>query len=187
MGLWIFEIHIFQLAIIQSFSFHDFYNSICIFSVYYRISWDNGGNFFAKRAFLYTSVHRKMCNKKTRFDIVFFLSGDALSRKPDEKNSSNRTHSSPRGWRLSISWGCNCGTPKIRHTLQHYGIGGLRVALNWAPIYMGNQIRAINCRNSCGCSQINIFEMLLTETEIRLYLPFSDWFRTKQTSVWYGV
>ena len=35
-GLSIFEISIFQLAIIQSFSFHDFYNLICIFSVDYR-------------------------------------------------------------------------------------------------------------------------------------------------------
>jgi len=32
-GLSIFEISIFQLAIMQSLSFHDFYNSICIFSV----------------------------------------------------------------------------------------------------------------------------------------------------------
>ena len=35
MGPSIFEISIFQLAIIQSFSFHNFYNSIHIFSVDY--------------------------------------------------------------------------------------------------------------------------------------------------------
>ena len=31
------------------------------------------------------------------------------------------------------------------------------------------------------------FELLLNQTEIRLYLPFSDWFKTKQASVWFEI
>ena len=30
-------------------------------------------------------------------------------------------------------------------------------------------------------------EILLNQTEIRLYLPFSDWFGTKQTYVWFQI
>ena len=33
-------------------------------------------------------------------------------------------------------------------------------------------------------TQKNLFEFLLNQTEIRLYLSFSDWFETKRTSVW---
>ena len=33
-------------------------------------------------------------------------------------------------------------------------------------------------------TQRNIFGILLNQTEIRLYLPFSDRFETKRTSVW---
>ena len=36
-------------------------------------------------------------------------------------------------------------------------------------------------------AQRNIFEILLSQTEIRLYLPFSDWFGTKWTSVWFQI
>ena len=35
--------------------------------------------------------------------------------------------------------------------------------------------------------QRNIFEILLNQTEIRLYLPFSDWFGTKSTSIWIQI
>ena len=31
----------------------------------------------------------------------------------------------------------------------------------------------------------NLFEILLNQPEIRSYLPFSDWFGTKRTSVWF--
>ena len=34
-------------------------------------------------------------------------------------------------------------------------------------------------------TQRNLFEILLTQTEIRLHLPFSGWFGTKRTSVWF--
>ena len=37
------------------------------------------------------------------------------------------------------------------------------------------------------CAQRNLFESLLNQTEIRLYLPFSDWFGIKQTSVWFQI
>ena len=30
----------------------------------------------------------------------------------------------------------------------------------------------------------NLFEILLNQPEIKLYSPFSDWFGTKQTSIW---
>ena len=36
-------------------------------------------------------------------------------------------------------------------------------------------------------TQRNIFEILLNETEIRLYLPFSDWFGSKRRSVWFQI
>ena len=32
-----------------------------------------------------------------------------------------------------------------------------------------------------------MFKILSNQTEIRLYLPFSYWFRTKQTSVWFQI
>ena len=34
------------------------------------------------------------------------------------------------------------------------------------------------------CTQRNLFQILLNYTQIRLYLPFSDSFGTRQTSVW---
>ena len=34
-------------------------------------------------------------------------------------------------------------------------------------------------------TQRDLFEILLNQNEIRLYLPFSDWFGTKRTSVWF--
>ena len=36
-------------------------------------------------------------------------------------------------------------------------------------------------------SQRNLFVIVLNQTEIRLYLPFSDWFGTKRTSVWFQI
>jgi len=33
----------------------------------------------------------------------------------------------------------------------------------------------------------NVFEILLNQPWIRLYLPFSDWFRSKRTSVWIKI
>ena len=36
-------------------------------------------------------------------------------------------------------------------------------------------------------TQRNIFKILLNQPEIRLYLPFSDWFGTKRTSVWLKI
>ena len=38
-----------------------------------------------------------------------------------------------------------------------------------------------------SCTQRNLFKILLNQTEIRLYLPFSDWFGTKLTSVWFQI
>ena len=36
-------------------------------------------------------------------------------------------------------------------------------------------------------TQRNLFEILLNQPEIILYLPFSDWFRTKRISVWFQI
>ena len=36
-------------------------------------------------------------------------------------------------------------------------------------------------------TQGNIFEILWNQTEIRLYLPFSEWFGIKRTSVWFQM
>ena len=36
-------------------------------------------------------------------------------------------------------------------------------------------------------TQRNIFEILLNQPGIRLCLPFSDWFGTKRTSVWFQI
>ena len=41
--------------------------------------------------------------------------------------------------------------------------------------------------NRCFYAQRNLFEILLNHTELRLYLPFSDWFGTKWTSVWFQI
>ena len=35
--------------------------------------------------------------------------------------------------------------------------------------------------------QRNLFEILLNQTKIRLYLPFSDWFGTKRTFFWFQL
>ena len=36
-------------------------------------------------------------------------------------------------------------------------------------------------------AQKNLFEILLNQPEIRLYLPFSCWFGSKRTSVWFQI
>ena len=36
-------------------------------------------------------------------------------------------------------------------------------------------------------SQRKLLEILLNQTEIKLYIPFSDWFGTKRTSVWFQI
>ena len=36
-------------------------------------------------------------------------------------------------------------------------------------------------------TQKNLFEILLIQTEIRLYLSFSDWYGTRRTSVWLQI
>ena len=36
-------------------------------------------------------------------------------------------------------------------------------------------------------AQRNLFEILINQPEIRLYLPFSDWFVTKRTSIWIQI
>ena len=40
---------------------------------------------------------------------------------------------------------------------------------------------------SCAHTQKNLFEILLNQPDIRFYLPFSDWYGTKRTSVWFQI
>ena len=37
----------------------------------------------------------------------------------------------------------------------------------------------------CKYTHRNLFQILLNQPEIRLYLPFSDWFGSKRMSVWF--
>ena len=41
--------------------------------------------------------------------------------------------------------------------------------------------------SACGYTQRIIFQILSNQPEIRLYLPFSGWFGTKRTSVWFQI
>ena len=43
------------------------------------------------------------------------------------------------------------------------------------------------CVWSSWQTQRNLFEILLNQPEIRLYLQISDWFGTKWTSVWFQI
>ena len=43
----------------------------------------------------------------------------------------------------------------------------------------------IQKRFLCVYTQRNLFEILINQIEIRLYLPFTDWFGTKRTTVWF--
>ena len=37
------------------------------------------------------------------------------------------------------------------------------------------------------CNQRNLFEIILNQPEIRLYIPFLYWFASKRTSIWMSV
>ena len=77
--------------------------------------------------------------------------------------------------------------------VETVGKSGLRAL--WKPPYitapwyqLGPAIRLpIGVSHSDGRTQRNIFEILLNQTEIRLYLPFSDLFGTKKTSAWFRI
>ena len=43
------------------------------------------------------------------------------------------------------------------------------------------------CFGSTFYTQRNLFEILSNQTGVRFYLPFSDWFGTEQTSVWFQI
>ena len=42
-------------------------------------------------------------------------------------------------------------------------------------------------RNTVKYTQRKLFEILLNHNETRLYLPLSDWFGTKPTSIWFQI
>ena len=48
---------------------------------------------------------------------------------------------------------------------------------------MKNAVKALV---SICYTQRNIFDILINQTEIR-FLPFSNWFETKQTSIWFQI
>ena len=52
---------------------------------------------------------------------------------------------------------------------------------------VGTWSRQFSTDSKISCSRRNLFEILLNQTEIRLNLPFPDWFGTKRTSVWFQI
>ena len=68
------------------------------------------------------------------------------------------------------------------------GSRGFRWALNWAPwcwetpeLYVSVLLFGENC------TQRNLSEILLNQTEMRLHLTFSNWLETKRTSVCFQI
>ena len=79
---------------------------------------------------------------------------------------------------LRDSRGTSIGPPFCRETLVCWTADVFSSRLGWES------------RKSFGsesCSQTNIFEILLNQPEVRLYLLFSDWFGSKWTSVWIQI
>ena len=70
-------------------------------------------------------------------------------------------------WKCSVNWQriCSSGIPFMAQKYYH-GTEKYKRLVPWHR---------------------NIFEILLNQSEIRLYLPFSDWFRSKQTSAWFQI
>ena len=65
----------------------------------------------------------------------------------------------------------------LHYVLQLFGCGS-------SCIYMIQD----NLWHYCApCTQRYLFWILLNQPEIRLYLPFSDWFGSKRTSVWIQI
>ena len=88
----------------------------------------------------------------------------------------------PRELRLSAWWGQNWGDP----------LNPLNKMVLWCPRgFRGNLDYSCLTGDSYSLSDSytlrNIFEILLNQPEIRLYLPHSDWFGTKRTSVWFHI
>ena len=63
--------------------------------------------------------------------------------------------------------------------------GWILGALNWPPDAGGGGCMAAVFEGKC--TERNLFEILIIQTDIRLYLPFSDWFGTKRTSFWFQI
>ena len=105
-------------------------------------------------------------------------------------------------------------TPHIHnHTRTAVTRNSRQGSLNWSPwwwevrAFQGMKVAAwsvfgnktnvsadnANTRSLSGDARLqthtqrNIFQVLLNQTEIRLYLPLSDWFGTKRTSVWFKI
>ena len=75
--------------------------------------------------------------------------------------------------------------PKCTAFWTYVRISRLTTRLSPAVTYNRRWICA--CLTHASCTQRNLFEILLNQTEIRLYLPFFDWFGTKRTSVWFQI
>ena len=74
---------------------------------------------------------------------------------------------------------------QLRHPLKSFA-----VILPWnTRLWMGS-LTSTGTRLSVGCTaytQRKLFGIALIQTEIRLYLPFSDWFGSKRKSVWIQI
>ena len=65
---------------------------------------------------------------------------------------------------------------------RYFFLKDFRTAFKLASI---DNLKELRSSSKLMYTQTNIFWILLNEPEIRLYLPFFDWFGTKRTSVWF--
>ena len=72
---------------------------------------------------------------------------------------------------------------KAHNNKYSWNLCSVRVRMNILFLFCFNA--GITKYSEERCTQRNIFEILLIQPEIRLYLPFSDWFGTKRTFVWF--
>ena len=77
--------------------------------------------------------------------------------------------------------------PRYHITVIYEGFQGIpsiapHQAVRCEPLIQGSSLGL-----QSAYTQINLFKILLNQTEIRLYLTFSDWFGTKRTSVWFQI
>ena len=81
----------------------------------------------------------------------------------------------------------------LKHPVHHRIIvlRGLRGAVVISPLCqetLVSRTAAVSFFNlDVICTQRNIFEILLNQAAIRLYVPFPDWLGSKRTSVWFQI
>ena len=97
----------------------------------------------------------------------------------------------PRDASLLVSY----WAPEIPKTSRQFGTEGFEgdfILDSSIPLYRempasGTSISVAWAYVRWSYTQRNLFKILLNQTEIRLYLPFSNWFGTKWTFVWFQI